>query len=205
MSTRRERGDRATPEPPAVRDGQRGTGGRGRKPDQGIRVKVTARGAIAVVLASSLVGHLLSGLVGASYVAGLTFVAGCLLAVCLVNPRDLLSLVVTPPLVFFVATLAVEAVRAVGAESMLQALGLGLFTAMSGGAPWLFAGTALVLGVALRRGLRSNVRALREDLRSARGGPDVPRPRVSDEEAFAPEPEGYFEPRVYGKHRDPAE
>jgi hypothetical protein len=168
-------------------------------------VKLTTRGAIAVILVAALAGDVLGGLTGSPVVAGVTFIAGCVAAGLLVNARDLLSLVVTPPLIYFAATLVMSIIRAVGADSMVQALGLGLFTTLSDGAPWLFGGSALVLGVAWRRGLPANVRELREDLRAAREGADVPRPRISDEEAFAPEPQGYYEPKVYGTPRDPVE
>jgi hypothetical protein len=155
------------------------------------RIKLTARGAVAVLFAVTLLGQILP-------LSGPAFVAGCMAAALLVQPRDLLPLVVTPPLVFFVATAFVELVRSIGAGSMLQTFGLGLFTALSAGAPWLFGGSALVLGIAWRRGLPDNVRDLRQNLNSG-VTPDVPRQRASAETAFAPEPEGYFEPRVYGK------
>src|SRR5690606_15029159 len=142
------------------------------------------------------------------------------------------ALVVTPPLIYFVAMLVSELVRSLGAASFLQAFGLGMFTSLSAGAPWLFAGSALVLGFAWFRGLPGNVRELRDELRAARrpraerpappprrpsggertrpgragrDGPGVPRPRRSGPRrrgGYAPEPEGYFEPRVYGSDRD---
>ncbi|GAA0942080.1 DUF6542 domain-containing protein [Nonomuraea longicatena] len=159
-------------------------------------VKLTARGAIALAFAAAVLGYVLTSTLGVSFVLGPLFVAACLAGVLLVNPRELLSLVVTPPLTFFCATIAVEAVRAFASVSVTQSLTLGLYTSMSSGAPWLFAGSALVLAVAWRRGLRENVRDLREDLRA---GAEAPRRR---EQAFVPEPEGYFEPRVYGTARD---
>jgi hypothetical protein len=156
-------------------------------------LRLTARGAITMLLVIALLGQLVA--------PGPAFVAGCLAAVLLVQPRDLLPLVVTPPLIFFCATFFVEFVRALKAGSLLPALGLGLFTALSAAAPWLFAGTALVLAVAWARGLPANVRDLREDLRA-----QVPRPRRSREQApaYDPEPEGYFEPRVYGRSESPS-
>ncbi|PZG51432.1 hypothetical protein C1I98_08625 [Spongiactinospora gelatinilytica] len=177
-------------------------------PAQRAGVRLTARGAIVVVVATTLAGELLASVFGWSFAVGATFVAGCLAAALLINPRDLLSLVVTPPLLFFAATLIAELVRAIGAASMIQALGLGLFTSLSAGAPWLFAGSALVLGVAWRRGLPGNVRTLREELRAARAGGEEPRKPAAATPAaqvFVPEPEGYFEPKVYGRHRDTAE
>ncbi|MGV9303616.1 DUF6542 domain-containing protein [Nonomuraea sp. NPDC003727] len=170
--------------------------------DKGTRsaVRLTARGAIALVLIGTLAGYVLAALLDLPIVVGLTFIGSCLVSVILVNPRELLSLVVTPPMVFFGATLIVELGRALGNGSLVQALALGLFTSLSAGAPWLFAGSALVLGIALKRGLPGNVRELREELRA---GVDVPRPRQPKDQSFVPEPEGYFEPRVYGTPRSP--
>ncbi|MEV0588848.1 DUF6542 domain-containing protein [Nonomuraea sp. NPDC050310] len=162
-------------------------------------IRLTARGAIALALFSALAGYVAAAATGIPLVVGAVFVVGSLLGVLFVNPRELLSLVVTPPLVFFVATFVVELARALGSPSLLQSLGFGLYTSLSAGAPWLFAGSALVLGVAWKRGLPANVRDLRDDLRTAG---EVPRPRRGGEQsAFAPEPEGYFEPRVYGTAR----
>jgi hypothetical protein len=157
-------------------------------------VRLTARGAIALSLVATLAGYVLTALLDVQHVVGAAFVLSSLLGVLLVNRRELLSLVVTPPLVFFCATLFVELGRAFGSVSIVQSLALGLYTSLTGGAPWLFAGSALVLGVAWRRGLRDNVRELREELKA---GAEVPRPR----QPFVPEPEGYFEPKVYGTPR----
>ncbi|GGO67669.1 DUF6542 domain-containing protein [Nonomuraea cavernae] len=157
-------------------------------------MKLTARGAIALALIATLAGYVLAALVDLPIVTGVAFVLASLLGVLLVNPRELLSLVVTPPLVFFAATFFVELGRALVSISIAQSLALGLYSSLSNGAPWLFAGSAVVLGVAWRRGLRDNVRELRDELRA---GAEVPRPR----QPFVPEPEGYFEPKVYGTPR----
>lgn len=150
-------------------------------------MRLTARGAITLLFVITLLGQLAA--------PGPAFVLGCLAAVLLVNPRDLLPLVVTPPLAFFAADLFIEFVKAVRADSFVQALGLGMFTTLSGAAPWLFGGSVLTLAVAWFRGLPHNVRALREGLPAR-----VPRPRTPT--GFAPEPEGYFEPRVYGATKE---
>ncbi|MGW4791817.1 DUF6542 domain-containing protein [Nonomuraea sp. NPDC004297] len=165
-------------------------GEKGRRP----AVRLTARGAIALALVATLAGYVLTALLGVDHIVGAAFVLASTLGAVLVNRRELLSLVVTPPLVFFCATLFVELGRAFGSVSIVQSLALGLYTSMTRGAPWLFAGSALVLGVAWRRGLRDNVRELREELKA---GAEVSRPR----QPFVPEPEGYFEPKVYGTPR----
>ncbi|GAB1821285.1 DUF6542 domain-containing protein [Herbidospora sp. RD11066] len=151
-------------------------------------MKVTARGAITLLFLVCLLGQFI--------LAGPFFVVGVLAAIWLVNPRDLLTLVVAPPLVFFVAAFVVEVLSALGASgSALQSLGLGMFTTLSAAAPWLFAGSALALGLAWYRGLPQSVKATREDMRSR-----VPEPRKSKE--FDAEPEGYFEPKVYGTAKE---
>lgn len=179
-------------------------------------LRLTARGAIVMLFVITLVGL--------PFLPGPAFVAACLAAVLLVRPRDLLPLVVTPPLVFFAAAVVVELVRALGSGSMLQTFGLGMFTALSSGAPWLFASSALALGVAWVRGLPANLREMRgaavaaprEPARataappakgtgSAKGAAPAKAParaRRRRGQAYDPEPEGYFEPRVYGKAAD---
>lgn len=160
-------------------------------------VKLTARGAVTLSLVATIAGYIVASAFDTTpHLVGLVFVAASLFGVLLVHPRELLSLVVTPPLAFFLATLVIELGRALGSVSVVQSLTLGLYTSLSAGAPWLFAGSAVVLAVAWRRGLRDNVRDLREELRA---GAEVPRPRK--EQTFAPEPEGYFEPKVYGTPR----
>lgn len=155
-------------------------------------LRLTARGAIVMLFVITLVGMPL--------LPGLAFVAGCLAAALLVRPRDLLPLVVTPPLVFFCAALVAELIGALGSDSMLQTLALGMFTTLSSSAPWLFVGSALALGVAWVRGLPANVR----EFRGAPAPAPAPAARVRRRRVrtFDPEPEGYFEPRLYGKATD---
>jgi hypothetical protein len=161
-------------------------------------VRLTARGAIALVFVITL----LSEPTGSTLIVGLVFCVACLAAVLIVQPRDLVALVVTPPLIFFGATLISTVIGAFGAPSMIQSLGLGLFTSLSAAAPWLFGGSALVLAVAWFRGLPAGVGELRADLRSSRPPPAASRRQPGDEQPFVPEPEGYFEPRVYGSPRE---
>ncbi|MEU6427449.1 DUF6542 domain-containing protein [Microbispora sp. NPDC046973] len=157
-------------------------------------LRLTARGAIVMLFVITLVGM--------PFLPGPAFVAGCLAAALLVRPRDLLPLVVTPPLVFFVAALLVELVRALSSGSMLQTFGLGMFTALSSGAPWLFLGSALALGIAWVRGLPANLRELRGAPEPAPAPASRARSRRGRVRTFDPEPEGYFEPRVYGRAAD---
>jgi hypothetical protein len=57
-----------------------------------------------------------------------------------------------------------------------------------------------MLAIAWFRGLPGNIAALKADLRTA-PGPAPSRPKAASA-AYAPEPEGYFEPRLYGAPRD---
>lgn len=164
-------------------------------------VRLTARGAVALVLVVTL----LSELTGSITVTCVTFAVACVAAVLLVQPKDLLALAVTPPLLFFVVTLVSAVVSALGAPSMIQALGLGMFTDLSAAAPWLFGTSAVMLVIAWFRGLPANITALRSELRSDPPSRPAVRPKTPAGPKFAPEPEGYFEPRVYGKPRDERE
>ncbi|MFB9250708.1 DUF6542 domain-containing protein [Sphaerisporangium melleum] len=214
-------------------------------------VRLTTRGAVALIFVVTLAARV----TGATPVIGLAFCAACLAGVLLVQQRDLLSLVVTPPLTFFAASLVGTVAGALGAPSPLQAFGLGMIAGLSAAAPWLFGGSALVLAVAWFRGLPGNVSELRAELRAARaarsgppvspakpaGGHPAPaaerpgtdgpvtaagRPAPAAErpvsamerpvraagrarpgvgQVYAPEPEGYFEPRVYGTPREAEE
>ncbi|MEO3862940.1 DUF6542 domain-containing protein [Acrocarpospora sp. B8E8] len=154
-------------------------------------MKLTARGAVTLLFVTTLLGQLIA--------PGPIFLLGCAAAVTLVNPRDLLPLVVTPPLIFFLTALFIESVRALRTASFLQSLALGLFTILSAAAPWLLAGSALTLAIAWYRGLPTNIRTLR--LAHAHR---VPKPRQSRETTptYAAEPEGYFEPRLYGSTKE---
>lgn len=156
-------------------------------------IRLTARGAIALIFVFALAGQV----TGSAPIAGVTFIVGCVVAVLLVQPRDLLSLIVTPPLIFFVAVLLCELVRCLGSASYPQALGLGMFTSLSTSALWLFAGSLLVPAIAWPRGLPAAARALRAELRA------TPHPTKRDDSSpFSPEPEGYFPPRLYGSVRE---
>ena len=79
-----------------------------------------------------------------------------------VRPNGLLPVVVSTPLLFFAACVLEKAATAPGLVAALQ----GTLVALAGCAPWLFAGTALTVAIAVLRGLRGQVRALVLALRS---------------------------------------
>jgi uncharacterized protein DUF6542 len=135
------------------------------------RIGLTGRGAVLVMLVVFALG-----LIGASWLrwpvlAGASFVAGSAAAVSYVRRGDLLTVTITPPLLFCIVLVGVKAGTATG--NVLLSVAEGAAITLAGAAPWLFAGTALYLIIAWARGLRGCVRELRQDLRPAdrRSGP----------------------------------
>ncbi|MFC4911139.1 DUF6542 domain-containing protein [Actinomadura gamaensis] len=114
-------------------------------------VTLTGRGGVALILAASLLGALLSRWAGVSLLAGGLFVAGCVLAALLTRPADLPTLVVSPPLACFAATVVGELTTDDG--PLTRTLSLGLLAALAAIAPWLFLGTLLAIVIAIPRGL----------------------------------------------------
>ncbi|MEU6041825.1 DUF6542 domain-containing protein [Actinomadura sp. NPDC047616] len=147
----------------AARSRAGGAGGSGGSP-----VALTGRGGIVVIFAAGLVGALLSRWLDWQVLAGAGFVAGCVLAALTTRPADLLTLVVSPPLVFLAVTVLAEFLTTLGQGSLLRGVTVGLLTALAGTAPWLFLGTLLVLLLSLPRGLPANVRELRAKLARTR-------------------------------------
>lgn len=144
------------------------------EPAQGVpakpAAKLTGRGAIAVMFTLFLAGLLVSVWLGWGLLAGLSFVAGSVAAAWYTNQRDLLTVAVSPPLLFLVALLAVKALTATGSAVISTAEGTVL--TLANVAPWLFAGMLISLIIAWCRGLRRCVAELRRDLR-----PDLARRR----------------------------
>ncbi|WP_175596271.1 DUF6542 domain-containing protein [Thermomonospora catenispora] len=146
---------RGTPSPaPRRADGAKGT--------------VTGRGGVVILFALSLVGALAAQWMDLSTAAGLGFVAGCVLAALTTRRTDLLTLVVSPPLVFLLAAVTAQVLTSLGRDAMARVVLVGLFTTLSAVAPWLFLGTALTVVVAVPRGLPAAVRDLRERLAGSR-------------------------------------
>src|SRR5690606_6639072 len=120
------------------------------------RLRLTARGAVVLLFMISLLGQFLA--------PRPALVIGCATAALLAHPPDLLAPAVTAPPALRSPALFVEFIRELGSGSLLQALGLGLFSTLSSAAPWLFLGSALTLALAWPRGLPANVRELRREL-----------------------------------------
>ncbi|MEV5568435.1 DUF6542 domain-containing protein [Spirillospora sp. NPDC052269] len=163
-STVREAPDGASPGPGGpVR--QNASSRRSRPSGPSNPITLTGRGGVALILAAALLGALLARWVDVSLLAGGLFVAGCVLAALLTRPADLPTLVVSPPLACFAATVIAE--LAADGGPLTRTLSLGLLSALAGIAPWLFLGTLLALGIAFPRGLPGAMRDLRARL--ARG------------------------------------
>jgi hypothetical protein len=129
---------------------------------------LTGRGGVVIIFALGLLGALMSRWLETGLLAGLGFVAGCVLAALATRPADLLSLSVCPPLVFLALTLVAEVLTTLGQDSLLRGVLVGMVTSLAAAAPWLFLGTALVVAIAIPRGLPAAVRELRARLASSR-------------------------------------
>ncbi|MFB4310717.1 DUF6542 domain-containing protein [Actinomadura sp. GTD37] len=144
---------------------QRGAARRSRSAAAGASpVTLTGRGGIVVMFAAGVLCGLLSHWFGVPLLAGAGFAIGCALAGFATRPADLLTLVVSPPLVFFAATFTVVFATTLGQGSLLRGLTVGVLAALAATAPWLFFGTLLVVVICLARGMMTNVRELRDKL-----------------------------------------
>ncbi len=135
------------------------------------RIALTGRGAIAGMLLLFLVCLLLASWLQWGVLAGASFVIGSAAAAWYTRPRDLLTIAVSPPLLFFCSLVCVKAFTAQGSVIISTVEGTAL--TLANVAPWLFAGVILYLIVAWARGLPRCVTELRHGLR-----PDLPRPRA---------------------------
>jgi hypothetical protein len=117
---------------------------------------LTGRGGVLVVFGTCLLGLLVADWANWGELADATFFMASSLTAYYVRPGSLLPVVISPPLLFFLACGAEKVMTAPGAASTLE----GTLVALADSAPWLFAGTALTLAIGLLRGLRGEVRAL---------------------------------------------
>ena len=97
--------------------------------------------------------------------AGAVYFMASSLTAYYVRPSGLLPVVVSPPLLFFLACVLEKVVVSTG----LIAAFSGALITLAGSAGWLLAGTGLTIAIALARGLRSEIRALVYASRSLSG------------------------------------
>jgi|HubBroStandDraft_6_1064221.scaffolds.fasta_scaffold444643_1 hypothetical protein len=168
------RGGAATADPPASGQVPRSVGARE-------RAYVTARGAVVGMSALFFACNLIDGWTGLAVLAGLGYVAGCVLAPYFVRQYALPLVVAAPPAIFLSGLIVAQVLTAQGSGRHGQALSVleGTLLSLAALAPWLLAGTALGVCVAIPRGLVRCVREVlterREDIEERR--PWAPRTR----------------------------
>lgn len=135
--------------------------GPARRSRPGPAVTLTGRGGAVVVFACTLLGALLGGLLGIRPAQSFCFVVGCLLAVLTTRRTDLLTLVVSPPLLFFLVCLLSALTGSIGEKSFLLSVVVTVAAKLTSSVPWLFLGAVLVVLIAVPRGLPANLRDLR--------------------------------------------
>jgi hypothetical protein len=113
-------------------------------------VRLTGRGAVALLFALCFGTQLIAAWSGWGTLAGAAFVCGCGAVTYYTRTDGLRAVVVAPPLLFFAGSACAQLITAPGtflaAEKTLVALGTS--------AAWLFTGTALTAVVAVGRGYR---------------------------------------------------
>jgi uncharacterized protein DUF6542 len=132
-------------------------------------IRLTGRGGVVAIFVLSFAGAFFASVLHFGPLAGCSYVAGCVLAAALVRRSQLLLVAVTPPMLFSVAVVCTQLLTASGGT--LSAIG-GTVVTLGNVAPWLFAGTAIGVVIALARGLAGNVRELRRALRGDPARPD---------------------------------
>ena len=126
--------------------------------------RLTERGAVLAMAGCFLIGLLAATLLGWGVLAGLAFVAGCVLAVWYASPPSLLTVVVSPPLLFLGALVLVNALT--GSGGLLFSVVFGSVVTLASVAPWLATGMILTVIIACARGLPRCIRDLIRELRS---------------------------------------
>jgi hypothetical protein len=135
-----------------------------------VRTYVTARGGLVALFTLCLITCLIAAWRQADIIAGLAYCAGCLALPIYVRREAQLQVVIAPPVVFLLAVLLTQALTAQGSSSHASMLSVieGTFLMLAATAPWLFAGTAGCIAVAMFRGLPDCLRQFRADFRSER-------------------------------------
>ena len=143
--------------------------GRGGRPP----ARMTSRGAILAMFSLFFPGALAAGWLHLATLTGLSFVVGCALTARYTRRDGLLTVVVTPPLVFMISLVSTEVITS-HADSVRHALtsaAEGTILTLAAVAPWLFAGVLIGLAIAMFRGLPQCIQDLRDELRGDIGLP----------------------------------
>jgi hypothetical protein len=156
--------------PGSVRSSSGRVGGRPPRRRSAAEGWLTGRGGVLVVFAACFFGLLVADWAHWAELADAVFFMASSLTAYYVRPSGLLPVVVSPPVLFFVACAAEKTLTSSGPAAALEAI----VAALAGSAGWLLAGTGLTVVIALLRGLPSEVRALILSLRSLSRGPNNP-------------------------------
>lgn len=120
-------------------------------------VRLTARGAVTSLFLACFVTMLLTDWTGWTVLVNVAFIGGCAVTARYTKRAALLAVAVSPPLIFFIASLAAELLTASGSFGLLE----GLLVALGRSAPWLFLGTGVSVAITVCRGLPEEIAALR--------------------------------------------
>jgi hypothetical protein len=133
--------------------------------------RMTARGAVVAMFLLFFVGTLAAGWLHLEVLAGLSFVAGCALAPWYSRRDAMLTVVVTPPLIFMASLVIAELLtsHADTVRHSLTSAAEGIVLTLADVAPWLFCGVVIGLIIALMRGLPQCVRDMGAELRGDLG------------------------------------
>lgn len=152
-------------EPDAAGPAPRATRASGRPWDRtaSFRSHLTARGALLGMFTLFLVTTLIASWRGLDVLAGLGYCAGCIAAPVYARREAQLAVVLSTPAVFLLAEIITQALTAQGSSGHSSALSVleGTALTLADTAPWLFAGTAACVVMALTRGLPYCIRELR--------------------------------------------
>ena len=119
---------------------------------------------MATMAGAFLIGLLLAAWLGWAVLAGLAFVAGCVVAARYATTTALLTVVVSPPLLFLAAVILVSAVTVPG--GLFMSVVVGSVATLASLAPWLALGMVLTVIITWIRGLPRCIQDLRRELRS---------------------------------------
>jgi len=144
-----------------------------------LRGRLTASAVLLGMLLLCLVTCLVAAWRQLDVLAGLGFCASCVLAPVYARRSAQLRVAISAPVVFLAAEMIAQSLTAPGSfgHGALLSVLEGTLLALADAAPWLFAGTAVCIVIAIFRGLPQCVRDLRTGpaVRSAgRAGLDVP-------------------------------
>jgi hypothetical protein len=122
---------------------------------------VTGRAGVAVIFAACFLGLLVADLARWAELADAVFFLAATLTAYYVRPHGLLPVVVSPPLLFFFASVTEKATaRLLSLASGSAGILGGTVAVLGTSVGWLLAGTVVTIVIALLRGLRGQLQAL---------------------------------------------